>query len=39
MREVRDAAALILDHRSLADIVSKKPVKKSKSARALRRVA
>jgi Rrf2 family protein len=39
MREVRDAAAQILDHRSLADIVSKKPAKKSKATRALRRVA
>ena len=39
MREVRDAAAAILDHKSLADVVAKKPTRKTKTSRALRRVA
>jgi DNA-binding IscR family transcriptional regulator len=39
MREVRDAAAMILDHKSLADAAGKKPGRKTKSARSLRKVA
>ena len=42
MREVRDAAAHILDHKSLADVAAEKPAKRTKTARSrrpLRKVA